>query len=374
MLRRITSLFLLALFSTLLCAYKYPGYPGNIQVETSYGAVLGNRDENVSRFLGIPYAAPPLGELRWADPQPPHAWDGVRKATWFGHACTQYVPILPVRNSADEDCLTLNVWAPNTPGPHPVMFWIHGGAGMMGSSNEFQYDGAKLAQAENVVVVSANYRLWGSGLMALPALGSHAAIKGNQAIKDLIAALQWVQSDIGHFGGDANNVTVFGESTGGYNTCALLATPKTLQPKLFHKAIMQSGVCNTLAIRTREEAEAEGLRVIEKLGCKDAAEPLDCARAAPINKVRHATGPNVILSLNMPFSNWPYGLVIDGDVFPEHPLKLLATLDRQNTPILLGDNKDEGSLFVAALSHPRAAYYQAVLERRYPGEGEALAK
>lgn len=359
-------------FTTLSLLASGCKYEGNVLVDTSYGTLLGNQDAKVSRFLGIPFAAPPVGALRWEDPQPPAPWDGVREATWFGHACNQTVPLLPVRNVANEDCLNLNVWTPNTPGPHPVMFWIHGGAGMIGSANEIQYDGAKLAAAQNVVVVSANYRLWGWGLLALPELGSRPRINGNQAIKDLIAALEWVQQEIHHFGGDPDNVTVFGESAGAYNTCGLLATPKTLQPRLFHKAIMQSGVCDTLAIRTREESEAAGMRMIASLGCLDAEEPLDCARSKSVGQIRLNTPPNILVALNMAFSDWPFGLTIDGDVFPDHPLKLLAELDRPDTPILLGANKDEGSLFTAATIHPRPADYPEVLERRFPGQSEAL--
>ncbi|RLU02120.1 MAG: carboxylesterase family protein [Ketobacter sp.] len=365
----VLTIALLTIVSALFSGCKYKG---NIQTETSYGTLLGNRDDQVTRFLGIPFAAPPVGELRWADPQPPAHWEGVRDATWFGHACNQTVPLLPVRSPGREDCLTLNVWAPNTPGPHPVMFWIHGGAGMIGSANEIQYDGAKLAAAQNVVVVSANYRLWGWGLLALPELGSRPRIKGNQAIKDLIMALQWVQGDIHHFGGDPDNVTVFGESAGAYNTCALLATPKTLEPRLFHKAILQSGVCDTLAIRTRAESEAEGLRMIEKMGCMEADEPLDCARSKTAARIRGTTPTNIIKALNMSFSEWPFGLTIDGDLFPKHPLQLLAELERPDTPILLGTNKDEGSLFTALMVHPRAEYYEEVLARRYPDASERL--
>ena len=115
---RVLAILLLAVVSALFSGCKYEG---NIQMDTSYGTLLGNRDDQVTRFLGIPFAAPPVGELRWADPQPPAAWDGVRDATWFGHACNQTIPLLPVRSPGREDCLTLNVWAPNTPGPHPVI-------------------------------------------------------------------------------------------------------------------------------------------------------------------------------------------------------------------------------------------------------------
>lgn len=360
------TLLLLLSLTTTLSACK-----STTQVVTRYGILEGVQTSEIKRFLGIPYARSPVGELRWADPQQPEPWDGVLDASKMGHACTQFGVGLLV-NSPSEDCLTLNIWVPNTLGPHPVMVWIHGGGLMSGASNELQYDASTLAKAQNVVVVSINYRLLTSGFFALPALGSRPAISGNQAIKDQIAALQWIQSEITQFGGDPNNVTIFGESAGSFSTCALLATPKTQSPRLFNRAIMESGVCETFEIQTLEQAQWHGFALLTLLGCAGADEPLDCARALPIETIRNVTKMNLFKSFPLRFDEWPFqaGLVIDGDLFPEHPTTLLSRHPRRDTPILLGVNKDEGSLFAGFRDHPgNAEDYEPFLDSRYPGRG-----
>lgn len=341
-------------------------------VETPFGVIEGKRNGAVTEYLGIPYAEPPVGELRWADPQPLAPWPGVLQAKTKGNACTQYAVGLPAFYPR-EDCLTLNIWVPNTDGPHPVMFWVHGGAQMAGSSNELQYDGAKLAAAQNVVVVTVNYRLLVSGFFALPAMGGGEALSGNQAIKDLVAALQWVHEGIAAFGGDPDNVTVFGESAGSTNTCALLATPKTQQPvKLLHRVIMQSGACDTLGVMTLAEAQQIGADLLQKLGCIDSDEPLQCARALPIETIRDEVKANLFTAFGWRLDEWPFriGLVVDGDLFPKDPLSLLAEDSRGETPVLLGTNKDEGSLFAGFLAHPDdASGYREFMALRYPGQG-----
>jgi para-nitrobenzyl esterase len=369
--RYLTMAFMISLVAALA------GCKSASQVETSYGTIEGKKDGAVTEFLGIPYAKPPVGELRWADPQPAEPWANVLKAKSKGHACIQYGVGLPAFYP-DEDCLTLNIWVPNTDGPHPVMFWVHGGAQMGGSSNELQYDGAKLAQAQNVIVVTVNYRLLVSGFFALPALGSSEAVTGNQAIKDLLLALQWVHDEITVFGGDPDNVTVFGESAGSTNTCALLATPKTQTPtKLLHRAILQSGACDTLGVMSLAQAQQEGADLLEELGCLDVAEPLQCALDVPISTIRDLKKANLFTAFGWRLDEWPFhiGLVVDGDLFPEDPLALLAQDSRGDTPILLGTNKDEGSLFAGFLSHPDDAQgYAEFMESRYPDQGADIVQ
>ncbi|MDY6920956.1 MAG: carboxylesterase family protein [Pseudomonadota bacterium] len=346
------------------------------QVTTGYGVVEGKRDDGILEFLGIPYAQPPVDDLRWADPQPPQPWEGVLQAKYKGNACTQWATGLPVVNPS-EDCLSLNIWTPDTEGPHPVMFWVHGGAQAAGSSSELQYDGKKLAQSQNVVVVSANYRLLISGFFALPALGAGEAVNGNQAIKDLLAALQWVQDEIHRFGGDPDNVTVFGESAGATNTCAVLASPQAHEPQpLLHKAILQSGACDTLGILTLEQAQQIGIELVAELGCLDTPNPLQCAREVPVETIRDLKKYDLFTSFGWTLDEWTYrpGLVIDGDVFPESPLDLVAQYRGRDIPLLLGTNKDEGSLFAGFLAHPDDAEgYAEFMESRYPGQGEDLA-
>lgn len=347
-----------------------------VAVPTTKGTIVGKRDIALTRFLGIPFAQPPVGNLRWADPQPVAPWDGEFHAYHKGNACTQYGTGLPAFFPS-EDCLTLNIWVPNTPGPHPVMFWVHGGGQMSGASNELQYDGSALARKQNVMVVSTNYRLLTSGFFALPASGTQPALTGNQAIKDLVQALTWVHDEIAAFGGDPDNITLVGESAGSTNVCALLATPKTRQPEqLYARAIMESGACDTLGIMSLADAQAEGMKLLNTLGCADAAEPLTCARALPISAIRDATKMNLFLAFPLRQDEWRFriGLVVDGDLFPQDPVTLLHDMPPQNTPILLGTNQNEGSLFVGPLDHPAAAEdYPAFLESRYPGQGDTLA-
>lgn len=364
------------LFATVVCMLFLGCKSSDTLVQTSYGTVAGKQTSKVKAYLGIPYAQPPVGDLRWEDPLPPQPWQGNLAAHSMGDACTQYGSGLPIFFES-EDCLTLNIWVPKTPGPHPVMFWVHGGAQMSGSSSEWQYSGAALAAAQNVIVVSANYRLLVSGFFALPATGSLPPIKGNQAIKDLIAALKWVNSEINQFGGDSENITLFGESAGSTNVCALLATPKTRDPDLFQRVIMQSGACDTLGVMSPERAQQEGLALLNTLGCGNAEEPLQCARNMPIEAVRKPVKGNLFGTFSLRLDEWPYqiGLVIDGDVFPESPITLLKNHPRSNTPIMLGSNHHEGSLFAGFMDHPKDKQeYLSFLDDRYPGRGATLAQ
>ncbi|MCG8315664.1 MAG: carboxylesterase family protein, partial [Pseudomonadales bacterium] len=355
------------------------GCQQSVQVETNYGVVEGKLQGSVAKFLGIPYALPPIGDLRWHDPQPPQPWQGVFSAHHYGAACTQFAVGLPVFEMS-EDCLTLNIWVPNaldttTPSNLPVMFWVHGGGQMAGSSSELQYDAAEFAASQNVIVVSANYRLLISGFFAVSSDGNDNEVSGNQSIKDLLLALQWVHNNIANFGGDPGNVTVFGESAGSTNTCALLATPKTRSPeKLMQRVIMQSGACDTLGVMSLAEAQSEGEKLLEELGCADAADPLECARAIPMKAIRAMKKVNLLESFTWRLDEWPFriGLVIDGDLFPRDPLELLSD-EVVSTPVLLGSNKDEGSLFTGFLDHPAPENYLSFMESRYPGKGDDIA-
>jgi para-nitrobenzyl esterase len=227
--------------------------------EVSGGTVVGYRNgSGVKVWQGIPYAAPPTGELRWRAPRPPQPWEGVREALAPGNECATQGLSTTADNlvtSGSEDCLYLNVFAPaGTSGPLPVMFWIHGGANTIGSGGTSIYDGSALAARHAVVVVTINYRLGGFGWFSHPALRSPAASaqdnSGNYGTLDQVYALRWVQDNIAAFGGDPGNVTVFGESAGGWNTLAMMATP--LARGLFHRAIVQSG---GLDIEPRHVAE-----------------------------------------------------------------------------------------------------------------------
>jgi len=208
------------------------------QVQLTYGQVSGvELDDGVTVFRGIPFAAPPVGALRWRAPQPPIPWRGVRAADSFGPTCMQPRG----RALMSEDCLYLNVWtkAGSGDGNLPVMVWIHGGGWSSGASSNGIYDGSAFAE-KGVVLVSVNYRMNAFGFMAHPALSaeSERGASGNYGILDHIAALEWVRDNISGFGGDPENVTIFGESAGGASIYALLATP--LAEGLFHRAISES--------------------------------------------------------------------------------------------------------------------------------------
>ena len=215
-------------------------------IETKSGKIKGSYQDGLYIFKGIPYAAPPVGEFRWLPPQPVKPWKGVRQAQTFGPIAPQngalsLAPEYQVEEPQSEDCLYLNVWSPGADGSRrPVLVWIHGGAFNRGSGSSPMYPGTTLARRGNVVVVTLNYRLGALGFLHLKKLtGGRIPATGNEGLLDQIAALQWVRDNIAHFGGDPDNVTVFGESAGGMSIGCLLAMPQARG--LFHKAILQSG-------------------------------------------------------------------------------------------------------------------------------------
>jgi para-nitrobenzyl esterase len=238
------------------CGFAAPAFAGP-QVTIAQGVLSGTTDGVISVFKGIPFAAPPVGDLRWRAPQPPPNWTGSRDASQFGPICPQ----APAESGGgekhpeSEDCLNLNIWSPNTtPGAKlPVMVWIYGGGFREGGSAFSIYDGMELAQ-HGVVVVTLNYRLGWFGFLDLPALAAEhpGEPHGNYGLLDQIAALHWVQSNIASFGGDPSNVTIFGESAGGMSVNDLMASP--LASGLFTKAISESGLG---LIHTPTEAEAQ---------------------------------------------------------------------------------------------------------------------
>src|SRR5690348_11209570 len=236
-------------------------------VTTSDGAVRGAAAGTVNEFLGLPYAAPPTGNLRWRAPQPAAAWTGVRDATTFGPSCPQAPSPFAPPGPFSEDCLYLNVYTPAArPGANrPVLVWIHGGGLVQDGARD--YDGTKLA-ADGVVVVTINYRLGALGFLAHPALASHGAA-GNYGLMDQQAALRWVQRNIARFGGDPGNVTIAGQSAGGLSVLAQMVSPSARG--LFQRAIVQSG---TFALNQRPlaTAEAAGEKYASAVGIQDQTE------------------------------------------------------------------------------------------------------
>jgi para-nitrobenzyl esterase len=296
---------------------------------TANGAVRGLAVGSVDEFLGIPYAAPPVGALRWQPPQPAAGWSGVRDATQFGPHCPQSASPFG-QASTSEDCLYLNVFAPSRrlPGlPSPVMVWIHGGALVTGESND--YDPTALV-ADGVTVVTINYRLGALGFLAHPALTDANGQSGDYGLMDQQAALRWVQNNIARFGGNPRDVTVFGESAGGLSTLAQVASPQA--KGLFERAIAESGSYN-LTQASLATAEAAGEAFAGATGCAD--QTAACLRSLPV-----AT----ILAKENPAGYTPN---INTEVLPESLGTAFATGAFNRVPIVDGTNRDEWRLFVA---------------------------
>ncbi|MFI7125001.1 carboxylesterase/lipase family protein [Nonomuraea sp. NPDC050153] len=320
------------------------------QVRTDKGVVKGEVRKDHRAFRGIPYAEPPTGPLRWRPPQPAKPWKGVRDATKFGGQCAQLAEFYGGRTSYGEDCLYLNVTAPRRGHDRPVMVWLHGGGNASG--NPAFYDLTKLATRGDVVVVSVNYRLGALGWLAHPALEAGERYQsGNYGLLDQQAALRWVRRNIAAFGGDPRNVTLFGESAGAADICAGLASPTAAG--LFDKTIAQSFSCSS-ATRTEEQAEAEGVKFAEAVGCS--AGPAACLRALPAKKLMEAfRGQN------------PYPVVGGDHVLPLQPRAAFESGRFNRVPVMHGNTLDEMRLY-AGLTYPKPitqAQYEQIARATY---------
>ncbi|MCL2897315.1 carboxylesterase/lipase family protein [Brenneria tiliae] len=296
------------------------------------GGIAGTTRQGVDAFKGVPFAAPPLGELRWQPPQPAPRWTGIRPAAAYGKDCMQEPfpgDAAPLGVGFSEDCLTVNVWRPaDARGPLPVMVWIYGGGFVNGGSSPEVYSGEEFAR-QGVVFVSFNYRVGRFGFFAHPALADQP-LRGNYGLMDQIAALQWVQKNIAAFNGDAQNVTLFGESAGGFAIHSLLTSD--LAKGLFHKAIIQSGGGrHNLAIaQDWPRAEQAGLAFAQANAISGKDEnALAALRGIPADKV--------VNGLNMAISPADYsGPMIDGKLIIGEPQDLYRRGDFQRIPLLIG--------------------------------------
>jgi para-nitrobenzyl esterase len=309
----------------------------NLAIESGALAVPEPDASEVRVYKGIPYAAPPIGPLRWRSPEPVAAWTGVRPTHEFGGHSVQGVVWDDIDlNGAEssEDCLYLNVWTSAPPGTSarlPVMVWIHGGGFVVGSGAEPRYDGARLA-ARGIVVLTVNHRLNALGFLAHPELTAesdhHAS--GNYGMLDLVAALKWVKSNIAAFGGDPDKVTIAGESAGSHATSALMASP--LAKGLFARVIGESGAMfasPSRGLASLAEAEAAGLDFMRKVGARSLAE----LRAAPADAIL-AAAPGL-----------GFRPIIDGWFLPRPPAEIFAAGEHSDVPLMAGWNKDEGFNF-----------------------------
>lgn len=305
-------------------------------VQTVTGPVRGVVAPDHRLFAGIPFAAPPVGTLRWRPPAPVLPWRGVRDATRFGPHCIQNPGADPeAGRNASEDCLSLNVWTPaaQSSTPRPVMVWIHGGAFVNGSSDV--YRAQWLVSRGDIIVVTLNYRLGALGFLAHPALGPTGQI-GNYGLEDQQAALRWVRDNIAGFGGDPGKVTIAGESAGAMSVCDHLVAPASVG--LFRSAILQSGPCQAQA--DLNTASRHALKYAAAVGCPNPATAGACLRTLPVDRLRipvwHYTVGTDDLS----------GPVTGTSTLPVDPVQAFATGRAVRVPVLMGTTRDEFTLFV----------------------------
>jgi para-nitrobenzyl esterase len=343
-------------------------------VRTDSGLVRGTEGDGTREFLGIPYAAPPVGPLRWRDPRPPAPWSGVRDATRPGPACEQH-PVEVPEGSTSEDCLYLNVTAPTAPaaGPRPVVVWLHGGGFLMGAGHN--YDATRWSTQGDVVVVTVNYRLGVLGFFGHPGLEG----SGTFGLRDQQAALAWVRRNAAAFGGDPGNVTLAGQSAGAISACAQLTSPSAAG--LFDKVVLQSGSCDLGWLASFEyrgqpadaiyeplaSVRAQGRRTATELGCDRPARPaatLACLRELPTD---------ALLPVLEKYIQPAHGT----DVLPQDPVDALRAGRFHRVPVLAGSTSDEGTLATSLYDDGRPMTqrtYRAVMAETFgPDESRVRA-
>ena len=326
--------------------------------------------DDVMVYRGVPFATPPVGDLRWRPPQPAAAWDGVRDATEAAPACMQNaIPGAAGRfydpgvDRMGEDCLYLNVWTAAGPEDRaPVLVWIHGGGLRIGNGADVTYDGTRLAQ-RGVVLVTINYRLGVFGYLVHPLLSgeSEHAASGNYGTLDQVAALGWIQRNIAAFGGDPARVTIFGESAGSWSVNHLMATP--LARGLFHAAIGESGggFGSRGRAKPKEEIEAAGERFVEALLGEGVTPSLEALRSASADQVQ-AVAPDRVLST----------ATVDGWVFPDTVYNIFAAGRQHDVPVIVGSNADEMSILGGAAGADTLEQYRESIRNEYGEHADAF--
>ncbi len=335
-------------------------------IETSSGRLEGEDQGDLLVFRGIPFAKPPVGSLRFRPAEPPEPWMGIRDATTFGPGAPQganpFELLLPVLvPETSEDCLYLNVFTPDTSGKRPVMVWIHGGGNVVGAGSQLLYDGSELVRRGDVVIITLNYRLGILGFLhGRSVAGENFPTSGNEGLLDQVAALRWVQREIAAFGGDPDNVTVFGQSAGSMNIAALMGMSAACG--LFHKAILQSS--GTASHSLPLEAAARVFAAI-----------LDAAGLTPANagQLREFSGEALLdLQTRVGMVTGGFFPVIDGDVLPRSTYKAIEDGETAGIPIVVGTVRDEFSMFMLpdqAIATLSEASLQARVEAIAPGRG-----
>src|SRR5262245_23451566 len=378
---------LILLAAGLVFALPGSALTANETVRVEGGLISGSVVDGVRRYKGIPFAAPPVGELRWKAPRPVGAWEGVRECDAFGPDCPQApysessIYYSPPRKQS-EDCLYLNVWTAAKAGEkRPVMVWIHGGALTRGSGATRSYDGTALAK-KGVVLVTINYRLGPLGYFAHPELSAESPHRssGNYGVLDQIAALKWTQKNIAAFGGDPGRVTIFGESAGSWSVNALVASP--LAKGLFQRAIGQSG--GTFGPMTYLKEDRDGRRSAEKAG-EAFAKAAAAEAAGPEAAGAAAAGPDTIKSLralpaekilevfNNTSGNFRTGPNVDGWVLPDEIRNIFAQGKQNDAPVIVGSNANEMTTLTVPTAVPKTVEdYRKRVETQYGPSSEMI--
>jgi len=340
--------------------------PDVIQLDS--GPIRGKVEDGVHIFSGIPYAAPPIGDLRWKPPQKIASWTHVRNSTSFGSSCPQ--PAQQDDGKFSEDCLYLNVWTTaKKPGESlPVMVWIHGGAFNVGSGSQPEYDGRNLA-GKGVVVVNFNYRLGPLGFLVHPLLSKESAqgTSGNYGLLDQIAALKWVQRNIAAFGGDPDRVTIFGESAGSKSVTLLMISP--LSAGLFQRAVAESGgpmigseYLNPAYDGNMAKASKRGQELASRLDCGNAGDVLAAMRAKSAQELVKAAGCK---AGRFDDEGLVFTPVFDGHVLPKDPVAAYSDGQQHDVPLIIGHNLNEGNIFIQDEKDMMVEKYRSFLKSRF---------
>ena len=355
------SSFLLVVLLTALCGNCF----AQGTVKTANGVVEGTADNGVRTFKGLPFAAPPVGQLRWQPPQPVKNWAGTRKADQFGPRCMQrpiFSDMVFRSNGVSEDCLYLNVWtsAKSSKDKLPVLVYFYGGGFAAGDGSEPRYEGANMAR-KGIVAITVNYRLSVFGFFAHPELTKESPhhASGNYGLMDQSAALRWVKQNIAAFGGDPKRVTIAGESAGSVSVSAQMASP--LSKDLIAGAIGESGsLLGTLPAMPLDEAEKSGVTFAGSVG----ADSLAALRAKSAQEILDATAK--------PGAPWPTP-TIDGYFFPKSPFEIFASGEQAHGPLMAGSNSEENPYFVIlGRDAPTVENYKKALQKLYADKADQV--